>query len=254
LISHSKCFRLLKEQNQTLFNFAALCCQAVPSLKGYIKAVEGGTAKKLPDADHFKGEPDFVKLRGYASEYKRTLGRVVFLSAFSYFESYFKALIQEVLLFHGGHEAFLQSALRRHASHTDALNQPDIEKSASKLREYKKDHFAGSYRKHIKALEQSDYRFPSELFSLFGIVELSRYKDLKASEIPHVAKWCFGVELTEDEELDFSKYRDVRNEIAHGSLTELDFSKGLEASRFLRDLSIKIDKHVVKHFMVIEGM
>jgi RiboL-PSP-HEPN len=224
----------------------------VPALKGYMKAVEGGAAPKLPDADHFKGEPDFTQLRAFTAEYKKTLGRVIFLSSFSYFEAYFKALIEEVLLFHGGQEAFVQSALRRQETHFAALDQPEIEGSASKLREYKKGHFAPSYRKHIKTLEQSDYRFPSELFSLFGIVELNNYKDLKASQIPHVVKWCFGLMLTEVEELEFSRHRDTRNEIAHGSLIQLDFNKGLDASRFLRELSIKIDKHVVRHFLVIE--
>lgn len=252
MIAHSKSFLELKEQNQKLFNFAVLCCQAVPALKGYMKAVEGGSAPKLPDADHFKGEPDFSQLRVFTSEYRKTLGRIIFLSSFSYFEAYFKALIEELLHFHGGHEAFLHSALDRQSSHLAALGQPDIEKSASKLREYRKGHFAPSYRKHIKALEQSDYRFPSELFSLFGIMELNNYKDLKASQIPHVVKWCFGLTLTEVEESEFSRHRDTRNEIAHGSLVELDFNKGLEASRFLRDLSVKIDKHVVKHFLVIE--
>jgi RiboL-PSP-HEPN len=252
LISHSKSFLVLKEQNQTLFNFAVLCCRAVPALKGYMKAVDGGSAPKLPDADHFKGDPDFTQLRAFTSEYKKTLGRVIFLSSFSYFEAYFKALIEEVLQFHGGQENFVQAALTRQATHFAALDRPEVEKSASKLREYKKGHFAPSYRKHIKALEQTDYRFPSELFSLFGIVELNNYKDLKSSQIPHVAKWCFGLELTRAEEEKFSGHRDTRNEIAHGSLVELDFKRGLDATRFLRELSIKIDKHVLRHFLVIE--
>ncbi|MCA2967284.1 MAG: hypothetical protein INH43_02065 [Acidobacteriaceae bacterium] len=252
MIAHSKSLLAHKKQNQTLFNFAVLCCQAVPALKGYMKAVEGGSAPKLPDADHFKGAPDFVQLRMFASEYRKTLGRVIFLSSFSYFEAYFKALIEEVLQFHGGQEAFRKSALERQETHLTALDQPEIAKAASKLREYKKGNFAPSYRKHIKTLEQSDYRFPSELFSLFGIVELEKYKDLKASEIPHVVKWCFGLRLTEAEEVEFSRHRDTRNDIAHGSLLELDFNKGMEASRFLRELSIKIDKHVVRHFLVIE--
>lgn len=253
MISHSKSFLVLKEQNQTLFDFAVLSCQSVPALKGYMKAVEGGSAPKLPDADHFKGNPDFTQLRSFITEYKKTLGRLIFISSFSYFEAYFKALLEEVLSFHGGHEKFLGTAASRTDLHVSSCAQPSIEKSANKLREYPKRHFAPSYRKHIGVLEATDFRFPSELFSSFGIMELRNYLDLKASQIPHVAKWAFGVPLTEAEELEFSSHRDTRNEIAHGSLVHLDFTRGLEASRFLRELSVKIDKHVVKNFLVIEN-
>jgi hypothetical protein len=243
---------VLKEQNQTLFDFAVLACQSVPALKAYMKAVEGGAAPKLPDADHFKGDPDFAQLREFATGYKKTLGRLVFISSFSYFEAYFKALLEEILSFHGGHDEFVQAAVRRTDLHDASCADPIVEKSSNKLREYPKKHFAPAYRKHIKALETTDFRFPSELFSSFGIMELKNYLDLKAAQIPHVARWALGVPLTASEEDTFSKHRDTRNEIAHGSLVELDFTRGLAASRFLRDLSVKIDKHVVKHFLVIE--
>jgi len=252
VISHTKAFLTLKEQNQTLFDFSVLCCQSVPALKGYMKAVEAKATPKLPDADHFKGAPNFTQLRGFVSAYKKTLGRLVFLSSFTYFEAYFKALIEEVLAFHGGQDAFVSASMKRQSAHLSACDLPDVAKSAGKLREYKKGHLAPSYKKHIKALESTEFRFPSELFATFGVVELANYKELKASQIPHVAKWCFGVPLSPNEETEFSKYRDERNDIAHGNIVAVDFSAGLEASRFLRDLSVKIDKHVVKHFLVIE--
>jgi hypothetical protein len=254
LISNTKAYLTLKEQNQTLFDFSVLSCYSVPALKGYMKAVENNAVPKIPDADHFKGSPDFTQLRNYATSYKKTLGRLVFISSFSYFESYFKALIEEVLSFHGGHDRFLETALKRQSAHLAACDLPTVAKPASKLREYKKKHVVQGYQKHIKALEATDFRFPSELFATFGLMELINYKDLKASQIPHVAKWCFGVPITPNEEVKFSKYRDDRNDIAHGDLIEVDFSVALKASGFLRDLSLKIDKHVVKHFFVIENV
>lgn len=254
MIAHSKAYLALKEQNQTLFDFSVLCCQSIPALKGYMKAVEGGFAPKLPDADHFKGEPDFNQLRRFASGYKKTLGRLIFLSSFSYFEAYFKALIDEIQQFHGGRDAFLATSAKKQADHMAACDLPAVKKSSAKLREYKKGHFVPAYKKHAKSLEGTEFRFPSELFSTFGLIELANYKDLKASQIPHVAKWCFGVPISEAEEEEFSHYREGRNNIAHGHIVALDFNVGLEASRFLRDLSVKIDKHVVKHFFVIEGL
>lgn len=252
MISHTKAFLVIKEQNQTLFDFSVLCCQSVPALKGYMKAVEKNAASKIPDADHFKGPPNFDQLRSFISVYKKTLGRLVFLSSFSYFEAYFKDLIEEILDFHGGEEAFKLAAMKRQADHLAACDHPDVAKSVSKLREYKKKNLTSKYRKHIKALESTNFRFPSELFAMFGIAELVKYKDLKASQIPHVAKWCFGVPLSQKEEDQFSRYRERRNDIAHGKVVEVDFSEGLEVSRFLRDLSVKIDKYVVKNFLVIE--
>lgn len=200
-----------------------------------------------------KGAPDFTQLRAFATAYKKTLGRLVFISSFSYFEGYFKALLEEILTFHGGHDAFVQVAVKRTEHHAASCAAPVTDSSARKLRGYPKRSLAPSYRKHIKTLETTDFRFPSELFSSFGIMELKNYLDLRASQIPHVAKWALGVPLTESEEDTFSKHRDTRNEIAHGNLVELDFTRGLAASRFLRDLSVKIDKHVVKHFLVIES-
>jgi hypothetical protein len=254
MIAHSKAFLILKKQNQTLFDFSVLCCQSVPALKGYMKAVEAKSAPKLPDADHFKGDPDFNQLRRFASEYKKTLGRLIFLSSFSYFEAYFKSVIDEIQQFHGGRDSFLATSAKKQAGHMAACDLPAVKKSAAKLREYKKAHFVPAYKKHAKTLAGTEFRFPSELFATFGLMELANYKDLKASQIPHVAKWCFGVPISEAEETTFSRYREERNNIAHGNIVEVDFRIGLEASRFLRDLSVKIDKHVVNHFFVIEEL
>lgn len=252
MISNTKAFVVLKHQNQALMDFSVLCCQSVPALRGYMKAVAAGSAAKLPDADHFKGAPDFAQLGKFATTYRKTLGRLVFLSSFSYFEAYFKALIAEVLEFHGGREALVETSRRRQANHRSACDEPAIAKSAAKLREYKKPHWKPAYENQLRALEGTNFRFPSELFSTFGIVELDHYRELKASEIPHVAKWCFGVPLLEPEETAFSKWRDLRNDIAHGNVVHVDFKTSLHASRSLRELSIKIDKHVVRHFLVIE--
>ena len=246
-------FKTLKEQNQALLDFSVLCCQAVPSLKGYMKAVEKGSANKIPDADYFKGAPDFARLRAIASCYKKTMGRVMFISLFSYFEAYFKSLIEETINFHGGEESLLVSSNARRREHLDSWRDTEVAKSANKLREYRKKHWDQSYKKHTKILSTTNFRFPSELFATFGIQELCRnYKDLKAVQIIYVAKSCFGVEIDEGEEEIFSQYRDKRNAIAHGDIVVVDFKEALDLSSFLRDLAIKIDNHVLKHFFVIE--
>lgn len=253
MISNSKSFELLKGQIQSTLDFSVLCCQAIPALNAYMKAVEKGRADKLPDADHFKGEPNFEQLKGFIPEYRKNLGKLMFISSFSYFEAYFKALIEEVLNFHNGQTCFVELSLNRQAKHMHYAEQDAPKKSANKLREYAKKGKELKYAKHVKELDNTYFRFPSELFSTFGIVELgNNYRDLKASQIPHVARWCFGVELTEDEIGQFSNLRDLRNRVAHGKVTQIEFNEANSANQFLRDLAIKIDKHVIKHFLIIE--
>jgi hypothetical protein len=252
MISNKKAFLVLKQQNQALFDFTVLTCQAVPALKGYMKAVDAGAAKALPDADYFRSPPDFVQLRGFITSYKKSLGRLVLLSSFSYFEAYFKDFLKEVIDFHGGEDAFAAASARRLSAHMDACDTPAISKSVAKLREYRKKNLGPKYEKHIKLLEKTDFRFPSELFATFGLMELRRYSDLKAEQIPRVAKTGFGVDVSQSDEDKFKELREKRNSIAHGTLHQVDLTEGIKASKFLREFSIKIDQHVVKHFLVIE--
>ncbi|MBD9609542.1 HEPN domain-containing protein [Pseudomonas sp. PDM08] len=253
MISNSNSFSILKQQIQSAIDFSVLCCHAVPALNAYIKAVEKGAAKKLPDADHFKGDPNFDQLRGYIPEYRKKLGKLMFINSFSYFEAYFKSLIEEVLDFHGGQSNFVQQSLIRQRDHLAFADSENARNSANKLRQYAKPGHEQKYAKHTKILEHSDFRFPSELFAAFGIMELgTNYRDLKASQIPHVAQWCFGIELTQAELDTFSSYRDLRNSVVHGKKLSVEFNEANAANTFLRSLALKIDKHVVKHFFVIE--
>ena len=253
MITNSNAFFILKQQIQSSIDFSVLCCHAVPALNAYIKAVENGVAKKLPDADHFKGDPNFEQLREYIPEYRRNLGKLMFINSFSYFEAYFKSLISEVLNFHGGKDAFVDRAQKRQHQHLVFAENKETRTAANKLREYAKPSHRLKYVKYTKEIEHTDFRFPSELFAAFGIVELgTNYSDLKASQIPHVAKLCFGVELTESEISTFSSYRDLRNNVAHGKTLSIEFNEANSANKFLRALALKIDRHVVKHFLVVE--
>ena len=253
MISNSKAFEVLKGQTQSTLDFAVLCCQAVPALKGYIKALEHGSVDKLPDADYFKGEPNIEQLKGFSSKYKKNRGKLLFINTFSYFESYFKDLISEIENFHGGKEAFRDAALKKQKKHMNIHSDQQLILNSNKLREYKKQTHLLKYTKHISALEHTDFRFPSEMLSTFGLIELFKnYSDLKASEIPHVAEYAFGVEISSMELEVYSKYRDLRNKIAHGKISEVEFKEAIEMNYFMRTLALKIDKQVVRNFFLIE--
>ncbi|EOX3820215.1 HEPN domain-containing protein [Enterobacter quasiroggenkampii] len=253
MISNSKAFEVLKGQAQSTLDFAVLCCQAVPALKGYLKALQNGAVSKLPDADYFKGAPNVDQLKAFSSSYRKNLGKLIFINTFSYFEAYFKDLIVEVSDFHGGKESFKEIAAQKRKQHIEYSLMKDTSLHANKLREYKKSSHRQKYSKHIKALEHSDFRFPSEMLSIFGLVELfDNYSDLKASQIPYVAEYAFGVEFTEDEINTYSKLRDLRNKIAHGKVSEVEFKESIEMNYFMRKLALKIDSQVVRHFLLIE--
>lgn len=191
MISNSNSFIILKAQNQSILDFSVLCCQAVPSLNAYMKAVENGSAPKLPDADYYGGEPDFERLKSLIPDYRKNLGKLIFISSFSYFEAYFKSLVEEVLDFHGGLELFVETSVRKQQQHLKYAKKETTKKSVRKLREYPKPGKEQKYLKHAEKLDKTDFRFPSELFATFGIKELgNNYRDLKASQIPHVAKYC----------------------------------------------------------------
>lgn len=253
MISNSKAFEVLKGQIQSTLDFSVLCCQAVPALKGYMKALEFGSVDKLPDADYFKGKPNIEQLKNFSSKYKKNLGKFLFINTFSYFESYFKDLISEIEDFHGGNELFRNAALEKQKKYSTLSSDPQLILNSNKLREYKKQTHLMKYRKHISALEHTDFRFPSEMLSTFGLIELFKnYSDLKASEIPHVAEYAFGVEMSSVELETYSKYRDLRNRIAHGKVSEIEFKDAIEMNYFMRSLALKIDKKVVRDFFIIE--
>ncbi|WP_256844252.1 MULTISPECIES: HEPN domain-containing protein [unclassified Pantoea] len=253
MMTNSKAFEVLKGQTQSSLDFAVLCCNAVPALKGYIKALEAEKVKKLPNADYFKGDPNLEQLKSFSTSYKKNLGKLLFINTFSYFESYFKELISEIKDFHGGKDSFKDAAIKKRKQHILFSDRTETSAHANKLREYKKGTHLSKYRKHISALEHTDFRFPSEMLSTFGLIELfGSYSDLKASQIPYVAEHAFGVEFSKNEIEEFSKLRDLRNKIAHGKVSQVEFKKAIEMNYFMRQLALKIDKHVVKHFLVIE--
>ena len=71
MIKATEAYKKLKAQIQDSIDFVYLNCHAVPSLKGYIKAVEKGSADKLPDADHFTESSNHDRLRKIIPNYKK---------------------------------------------------------------------------------------------------------------------------------------------------------------------------------------
>lgn len=254
MIDSTNAYKKLKEQIQESIDFAILCCHAVPALKGYMKAVDKGSAPKIPDPDFWGGLVQYERLKEISPNYRKVLGKYLVLSSFSYFEAFVTDVVKEIFEFHGGKDKFVARAIDKRDK-TVAVVNTDTEKSVKKLREIMKPGKSGKYTKVNNELTSKGYRFPSDHFSAYGISHLwSQIDDgnVRASQIPLIIQNGLGLAWSDDEIDKFNKMRELRNEIAHGRKTGVDLSKAIDDNKFLRKLAIKIDKYIVKHYLIIE--
>lgn len=256
LIPHSQAFTRLKSEAQSVFDFAIVVSYAVPALKYSLKnAPEDSPIPFNPE--HFDSRPiATAKVRENAKEYKTLLSRYVFLSAFSFFEAYFHDLLKEVIEFHGREGLRGQVGI----AHNVALNSVEDLKAKRKLQEYPKKSEVSKHKKYGRQLAEKGFRFPSTLLGSYGLeklIELADAEYIPASKIPDLVQSVFQLPLDQDAEVKpFSDYREQRNRIAHGraDMKSLHLGKAVEANNFLRNLALKIDKHVVEHFLLIEAI
>jgi hypothetical protein len=207
--------------------------------------------------DHFESRPiATAKVIENTKEYKKLLSRYVFLSTFSFFEAYFHDLLKEVIEFHGRDGLKSQVGL----SHNIGLNTPEDVKAKRKLQEYPKKSQTSKHKKYGRQLAEKGFRFPSSLLGSYGLeklIELADAEYIPASKIPDLVQSVFQLHLDPATEVaPFSAYREQRNRIAHGraDMKSLHLRKAVEANNFLRNLALKIDKHVVEHFLLIEAI
>lgn len=255
MIAHTKAFKVLKEEAQRVFDFAIVVTYAVPALKYALKDI--APSEPIPyKPDHFDARPVATeKVKSDAKEYKKWLSRVIFLSAFSFFEAYFYDVIKEILEFHGG----IQLLEKVSISHNSEICDESCITYKRKLQEYPNSKDIDKYRKYGKRLSKVGYRFPSTLLSRYGLIKLFELfeKDIniRAYDIPKLAVEVLQLDMDKKTEIDvFHKYREIRNKIAHGRANSaaLHISKAVDANNFLRNLALKIDRHIVQNFLVVE--
>lgn len=224
----------------------------MPALKGYIKAVEKGSVDKIPDPDHFKDIADYDRLKQIIPNYKKTLGRFLVLSSFSYFESYISDVIDESFLINGGGENFLKAVENKRNNHFEII--ASLNERTKKLREQKKKSKAAKYQNIIDELTEMNYKFPSDLLAFYGLFQVQeKAKNMRAVDIPDVMENAFGFKMEYLEKIELNRIRGIRNNIAHGQITEFNLSEAIQVNQFLRDLAIRIDQHMLRNFFVIES-
>jgi hypothetical protein len=268
MIGHTKSFKKLKKEQQGILDFTVLVCYAVPNLKKSIKGFKENIPnfEKLANPDYFKETADIGRLESLSGKYKENLSKYILLSAFSFFESYFRDVVDELIHFHGGKEEFIETVKNRHRNLMQNQNSTILE-CKRKLNEPLKTKNWQRYQKQIEILDKEpNYRYPSELLATYGLkyfIESVSGNGFKSVMIPEILEYGLGFDLLEkvnqhpdiiDKNLKetFDIMRDLRNSIGHGNSNSVGFEKVMDFLRFLRHFALKIDEHLAAHFFVLE--
>lgn len=268
MIDQTESFKKLKIEQQKILDFTVLICYSIPNFKKAIKGFKNQIPnyETLSKPDYFKDVTNIPQLESIAKDYKENLSKYTLISAFSFFESYFRDVITELVEFHGGKENFIENVHLRHKAIIATVNTT-IEESKKKLNEPLKKKNYGRYKKHIDILNtESQFRYPSELLATFGLkyfIEIVGGSNFKSVMIPDILEYAFGLDLLEkvnkhkdlkEKNLKetFDTMRNIRNSIGHGSSTVIGFEKVMDLIRFLRYFAVKIDNHLVNHFFILE--
>lgn len=243
MTKRTNAFNTLQGQVQSTFDFAVVVCHAVPALKLQMKLLDDGKISKLPEPDYFEANNPTSKLREQANGYKDKLATYLFLSSFSFFESYVGCVLKEVFQFNLAilSEVEIKSRLgaNTNTSAKKALNGG-----------YDQRHLQ-RYTKYSKELIDNGYILPNKLITSIALESLNKtVNELKANQIPDFLANYLRLDITEDTKNTFGTYRQLRNDIAHGDNPSINFSKVKKANGFLRKFATIIDEHLVEHFML----
>lgn len=253
MIRHTKAYERFRKQGIELYDFCVLQSLAIPCLEKQIEDVTGPVIASVPESRFIKNDnitADEVRRRiRFAGD---VIGKELLLSTFSYFEAYVSDALNEILDFHGGHEALSRSAARR-IDQSDKTLSDRASESRRKIREYPKPSLVQKYKKHLKVLDEEGYLLPSQRMAAYGWNVLSKTVDrLRAERIPDLLKTALLFPISESTTSKFHTLRDTRNKIAHGRRTRYPVNSALMAGTFFRDLAVGIDGHIVEHFMMVE--
>lgn len=254
MIPHTRAFTTYRDLSQQHLDFAVLVCTAVPALQPELRDV-ATPLKHAPD--HFKANPGSKKhLVSCVASYQLELARTNHITLFSYFESYVRAALQEVIAFHGGDEDFRQLALQRASTFLKAPPAA-VQASKRKLQEPARAGKKGKYAAYSKQLDQAGFRFPTELLAHLGSVYLiAKSKDktgMRAWEIPDILQNGVLYPLSATERKLYEDCRKLRNDIAHGKAPVLKLNQSMKAGSDLHGLAAKVDKHLIEHFFVLQA-
>lgn len=263
--NHTDAFLTLKEQQQSSLDFAVLCCHAIPNLSKTIKGINHNIPHYgLAKPDYFINPSGVERLNTLMSHYQTNLAKYILFSSYSFFEFYFKAVMKELLEFHSGKAALIESI--KEDIILRVKKNANFDKDVKKLKEKPKKEKHAKYKKILdKLLTEPTYTPPSHFFAIYGAVNFAdKIADGKfvSANIPDILKNLFFMDLSEkinthgdligmDLEQTYESMRKFRNQIGHGEKVAVSLNKVMGYINFLRHFSVKLDKHLVDIFFVI---
>lgn len=251
MLRNTEAYVVLRQHSQQMLDFAVLVCTATPQLKHALEQHAADPTSFLAKNSTFPAsEVPYSTEKRAIHGYTSVLGATLQLSIFSYFETYFFSVFDEIVAFHGGSDEIEKSVSKQ-------LAPRDLPKEVAQplntLRtRYKAGHIE-RYRKFSHKLKGAALTWPSQRFMLYGLKQaIQQRKRWKSADIPNLAADLLGVPLTQEEIARFHSIRADRNKIAHGKSLSFDLRKAIDAGYFLRNLALKIDGNVVRSFFIVE--
>lgn len=90
-------------------------------------------------------------------------------------------------------------------------------------------------------------------YGVKNLIQKAKPNGSKAVEIPELLRdaLCFPLLAKDDTRL--TVIRNMRNKIAHGKSGNITLIEALSIGKDLREIAVKVDKHAVEHFFVLEA-
>ena len=109
MIVHTPSLKHFRTHGQSFFEFAVLTCTDVPNLGHLIKT----SPNTLLKTDYFHVLDSPSQLNAAIAICQEQLARTTVITLFSFFEAYVVGILDDILKFHGGGDAFKKTADRR---------------------------------------------------------------------------------------------------------------------------------------------
>ena len=226
---------------------------SIPSLKNSLDGMKGKDIVRntiKPDFYNYD-ESDKNRLNSFISHYEKHTSSYFLITSFSFFESYVKNAIAELIQFHGGASGWVNKIKRDFSNIESKIVKNKMEKNVQSLRRPLKKNMIDKFVKNINILNKHNYVFPSQKMCTYGISKMiSRIENISASQIPLFFKEVMDMDITKKGR--FNTIRRKRNKIAHGEHIRLSFREARGMAKSLREVAIEIDDFLLKNYFIIE--
>ena len=181
------------------------------------------------------------------SNYQSKLATYLYFSTFSYFEAFVMDIaIEMTKSIH---------PLDREKYIIDFQQNQDILSDMDKLDKEFDSRKIDRYKKYSAKLKTQGYiDCETLIFSSLLDIYSNKIENLKANEIPTFLEKTLLFKMTKAESDTFHSIRDNRNSIGHGAKHfNPNLNDVINANKFLKSLSDRIDKHVTYYFFKIKN-